>query len=152
MIQLKYTSPHRFLHAGLVFLLRDSDTVILGCHCPFLSSSDGSKMFSSILAAVLSELFKKWLYMSVVVLVRACPARPATVTSGTPAAICIVILVCRSECTVRCGSPAASQTLISILWIFKCAEKSTSLWQSAFNLNSYYSEISFSSLSVSSTS
>ena len=36
--------------------------------------------------------------MSVVVLVRACPARPATVTSGTPAAICIVILVCRNEC------------------------------------------------------
>lgn len=38
--------------------------------------------------------------MSVVVLVRAWPARPATVTSGTPAAICMVMLVCRSECTV----------------------------------------------------
>lgn len=42
--------------------------------------------------------------MSVVVLVRAWHALPATVTSGTPAAICIVILVCRSECTVLCGS------------------------------------------------
>ncbi len=45
--------------------------------------------------------------MSVVVLVLACPARPATVTSGAPAAICIVILVCLNECTLRCGRPAA---------------------------------------------
>jgi hypothetical protein len=47
-----------------------------------------SNSSSSFSAAVLSELFKKWLYMSVVVLVREWPARPATVTSGTPAAIC----------------------------------------------------------------
>lgn len=39
--------------------------------------------------------------MSVVVLVRARPALPATVTSGTPAAM----LVCRSECTVLWGQP-----------------------------------------------
>ena len=51
---------------------------------------------SSFSAAVLSELFRKWVYMSVVVLVLACPALPETVTSGTPAAICIVIFVCRS--------------------------------------------------------
>ncbi len=50
-------------------------------------------------------------YVSVVVLVLACPARPATVTSGTPAAICIVILVCLNECTLRCGRPAAFSTL-----------------------------------------
>ena len=43
-----------------------------------------SNICSSFSAAVLSELFRKWLYMSVVVLVRACPALPATVTSGTP--------------------------------------------------------------------
>ena len=46
-----------------------------------------SNICSSFSAAVLSELFRKWLYMSVVVLVRAWPALPATVTSGTPAAI-----------------------------------------------------------------
>ena len=49
--------------------------------------------------------------MSVVVLVRAWPALPATVTSGTPAAIRMVMLVCLSECTVLWGSPAASHTL-----------------------------------------
>ena len=55
--------------------------------------------------------------MSVVVLVRACPALPETVTSGTPAAICIVIFVCRSECTVLVGKPAASQILCTQLSI-----------------------------------
>ena len=54
---------------------------------------------------------------SVVVLVLACPARPETVTSGTPAAICIVIFVCRREWTVRCGRPASSQTLCTQLSI-----------------------------------
>lgn len=38
--------------------------------------------------------FKEVTILSVVVLVLACPARPATVTIGTPAAICIVIFVC----------------------------------------------------------
>ena len=70
---------------------------------------------SNFSAAVLSELFRKWVYMSVVVLVLACPALPETVTSGTPAAICIVIFVCRSECTVRCGRPASSQILCTQL-------------------------------------
>ena len=56
--------------------------------------SNSTSIFS---AAVLSELLRKWLYISVVVLVGAWPARPATVTSGTPAAICMVMLVWRSE-------------------------------------------------------
>ena len=40
----------------------------------------------SFFTAGLSKLLRKWLYMSVVALVRAWPTRPATVTSGTPAA------------------------------------------------------------------
>ena len=59
-----------------------------------------SNICSSFSAAVLSELFRKWLYISVVVLVLAWPALPATVTSGTPAAICMVMFVCRKLCTV----------------------------------------------------
>ena len=51
-----------------------------------------SNICSSFSAAVLSELFRKWLYISVVVLVLAWPARPATVTSGTPAASCIAFI------------------------------------------------------------
>ena len=70
-----------------------------------------SNTLSRTFAAVLSELFRKWLYMSVVVLVLAWPARPATVTRGTPAAICIVMFVCRRECTVLFGSPAALHIL-----------------------------------------
>ena len=45
-----------------------------------LCYSSSSSIFS---AAVLPELFKKWLYMSVVVLVRACPAWRATATNSS---------------------------------------------------------------------
>lgn len=51
--------------------------------------------------------------MSVVVLVLACPARPATVTSGMPAIICRVMFVCRSECKETCGRLALVQILSS---------------------------------------
>ena len=61
--------------------------------------------FSIFSAAVLSEFLRKWLNISIVVPVRAWLALPATVTSDTPAAICIVILVCHNECTVLRGSP-----------------------------------------------
>lgn len=91
--------------------------------------------------------------MSVVVLVRAWPALPATVTSGTPAAICMVMLVWRSECTVLWGSPAASHTLCTHVYtvpvVFNIQKQTVSI-NSHFNSPLYIRFLSTNTVSTES--